>query len=399
MSEIKAAKSSLRSTFFLIVGNLVSTIVSTLTIFIIARSLGPAGYGLYTLALAPVSIFMLFASTGVNTSITRNSAYYSSRNEMAIAKRMTVHGIEFLFALGVMLTLVSYLLAPVIAGSLLHRPIASDYVRLSSLAILGQVMLQCCISSFMGWHSSGFASLSNVVQSVVKAGGVLVLLLLGGLGVYGAIFAHVLSYLIAGSLGILFLYVLKLRGNSVISIPDKSLIQDTVSLIKFGIPSEMGSSIAGFASGSYIVIILSLISNNNVVGWYQAASNITAVITIVSSLINVALSPAFSSLYGSGGDVRLAFKYALKYTSYIISPIILFVVASSSSLIMILYGSSFAPAGPYLILLSIGYLPILAGLTTFTPFFNSVGKTKYTLWTNLTRCLRQSYWHLCLGNL
>ena len=166
MSEIDAARQSVRASLLLIFGNLTSTIISTLAVFVIARYLGPEQYGLYSLALAPVSIFILLSGVGMNTAITRYSAYYLSRGEVNIARRMNGHAVEFLLLIGSLLTLISYVAAEFISTSILHRPEATQYVQLSSFTILGQVILQCTVASFIGWASAGYASLSNIAQSV-----------------------------------------------------------------------------------------------------------------------------------------------------------------------------------------------------------------------------------------
>ena len=174
-------------------------------------------------------------------------------------------------------------------------------------------------------------------------GGWAILLLLSGFGIYGAVLAHALSYLVAGSFGIVALYFLKLHSKrSVITDNGDKFLKDVKSMIVFGIPSEIGSNIASFASTSYIIIVLSAIASNVVVGGYQAASNITLAITLVSNAVTVALFPAFSSLQGRSGDVKLAFKYAVKYTSLFVAPIVMFVVASSKQLVGILYGEAYS---------------------------------------------------------
>jgi O-antigen/teichoic acid export membrane protein len=371
---------------FLVIGNLSSTIITTLVIFVIARILGPALYGVYSLSLVPVAVFILLTSWGINTSVIRFSAYHNSRNEIEIARRKNRHAIEFLIILGTVFTVISYLTAPYVAAGLLHRPDITPFIRLASFSILGQVLLTGSISTFVGWGIPKYAGLANILQAVIKAIGAVVFLAMG-LGVFGALLAHVVSFIIAGWLGIVFVYFLKVRSKPEFTENQQSktsFFQDVRALIVFGFPSEAAGNVSGFISGTFLTIVLAGIASDVVIGWFQAATNITVAIALVSNSITSALLPGFSGLFGKSGDTNLAFKYAVRYTSFLIIPIILFIAGSSSVLITLIYGKSYSPAAPYLLLLAIGFTPIAIGLATYTPFFAGVGKTNFPLFTNLS---------------
>ncbi len=215
-------------------------------------------------------------------------------------------------------------------------------------------MLTSAIASFVGWNAMGYASLSSILQAVLKAI-IAILLIVFGFGAYGAVLGHSVSYLVAGGAGLLLLYVSILRSDG--PILPRNFLKDIRSQIAFGIPSEFSANISNFVSTTYVVIVLSAIAGNAVVGWFQAANNFTTIISIVSGSLGSALFPAFTSIYGRSGDTSLAFKYAVKYVSFLAAPIMLFLAVSSRQLVEIIYGSSYLPAAPYLILFSLGSLP------------------------------------------
>ncbi len=187
MSESDAARQSVKGGLALILGSFVSAFVNLITVFSITRLLGPELYGLYTLSLVPPTIMLLITGVGVNTSITRFAAYHLARGEFEVAQRKTRNSIEFLLLIAIILSIVNYVGAPIIASSLLHRPDATEYVRLASILVLGQVMLTTAIASFVGWNTMAYASLSNVLQSVLKAA-ISILLIISGFGVFGDCF-------------------------------------------------------------------------------------------------------------------------------------------------------------------------------------------------------------------
>jgi O-antigen/teichoic acid export membrane protein len=325
LSSSEVARRSVKASVILLAGSLISNILLLVNVLIIARLLGHNLYGEYSLSVAPVTIFILFSGIGINTAITRYSAYHLSRGEIEEARRKTVNGIRFLLLLGVVLTIISYLSSPFIASNLFHRPALEPYIRLASLAVIGQVAYQCGIASLVGWGSTKNAGASYIVQAVVKVAIAPTLILLG-FGVFGAVVAQVSSLLVAASLAIFGLYFLKLRGGSKDNA--KNFLSDVKSLIKFGIPSEIGSYFSSFAGQNYVVIVLGIFASDAIVGYFQAATNVTAIISVFSTSIILSLFAGFSALHGQKGDTGLGFVYAVKYVSFAGTPIIFFIIAA-----------------------------------------------------------------------
>jgi len=345
-------------------------------VLLVARLLGHNLYGEYSLSIAPATIFVLFSGVGINTAITRFAAYHISRGEIEEAKRKTVNGIRFLMLLGAVLALISYLLSPFIASNFFHRPALVPYVQLSSLAVIGQIAYQCGIASLVGWGNSKRATTSYVVQALVKVSLAPALILLG-FGVFGAVLAQVSSLLVAASLSILGLYFLKLRGGVTDSI--ENFASDIKSMIRFGMPSEIGNYFSSFAGQNYAVIILGVFASNAIVGYFQAANNVTAVISIFATSLILSLFAGFSTLHGQRGDTSQGFVLAVKYAAFAGTPIILFIIAASEPIIRVVYGVAYSPAAPLLALLAFSNIPLVFGQSVFAPYFNGIGKTRFTM--------------------
>jgi O-antigen/teichoic acid export membrane protein len=377
-SDIDVAKQSARGSLILFAGNFLATAINAVAIIIVARLLGPDGYGAYSLSLLAPGLLILFAGLGVSVAITRYSAYYSSIGKTDEAKRFTRSAILFLLLFGVALSALNYAFADFLSSALILRPGFTGYVQESSLYILGATLLSTVTAAATGWNMMGLASASQVLQSVVKLA-VGPGLILAGFGVSGAIDGHVLSFLVAGFAGIAVLYLVKLRR---LPIRPWNLAAELAEMIRFGFPAFAGLLISGLAS-YYVAILLAAIASNTVFGFYQAASNFALPIALVSTSVGGALFPAFSILAGAGGDLKVAFGLSVKYISYLIVPIALFLVASSPVLVPAFYGPSFSQASPYLQLLAIAYLPTAVGLGILPVFFNGAGKTRLSLYLYL----------------
>jgi O-antigen/teichoic acid export membrane protein len=377
LAYIDIARQSARGTIVLFVGRLISTGLATVTTIILARLLGPDGLGLYALVLLIPNFIALFIGFGVDVAVTRFAALNLSRGDSEAAKRMAVNAIFFIFLTGVILTIASFAIGTYLSLPILHRTGLSSLVQLASFFVLTTTLFQLGNALFMGWSSMGFVSVTTVIQSAVRLAVAPVLLLIG-LGVYGAVLAHVISYLFSGLIGIMLFYTLFLRRFPAVL---GSFVRDVRMLVAYALPIYAGAIVSG-VSQNYITIILAAIASNAIVGYYQAALWLVIPIGLTSTVISVALLPGFARLQGVQADTSLAFRYATKYVAYLTAPIVMLVVAVAGPLTIGILGDSYAPAVPYLRLLALSSLPIIIGLTVTPPFLNGIGKTRITFLLN-----------------
>ena len=365
----------MKSSFLLVAGNLGSTIALAATVLILARLLGPDQYGEYTLALVLPGAFQIATGFGLNTALIRYTAYNIARGDVETARRMAKSAILFLILIGALATAASFLGASFLSSAVLKRPELTLYVQVGSIFIIGQTFLQCVYAAFIGWSAAKYASSALVSQSFLK----LLLsptLVLIGFGVFGAVVAHVVSYVLVGAVFLGLLYATRIRGG----IPKPgSVFSDLKVMVRYGFPEYVGRVLSQFSQLSYIVIILSEIALNSVVAYYQAALNVAATVALVASALTLALLPAFAGLDGVSADLKSAFSYAVKYVSYIMVPMVFFLLATSPLLVQLLYGSVYFPSSEYLNLLALSYIPTSLGLVVLPPFFNGIGRTRLTM--------------------
>jgi stage V sporulation protein B len=376
LSGSEIAQRSTRGSMVLFAGNFLSTAFLAISSIVVARLLGPASYGSYTLVLLIPQILQLFVGFGVASAITRFSAYYIARGEPSVAKRFSINSMIFLILFGVALSVVCFVGADFFSSVILHREELAPLVRYVSIAVLAQSLLQASISGLVGWNSMGWASAASILQAAIRLA-VAPLLVVSGFGVVGALDGFTAGYLLAGGVAGLAFYALRLRAAA----GDDStgrFLADVKEMISYGLPIYAGAALTGLAT-NYVTLLVAAIAVNAVVGYFQAANNITVAYTLALAAITLALFPAFSSLHGTGADTGLAFRHATKYVAYIMAPIILFIAGGSGVIVKILYGSAFSAASTYLVLLALSDIPPVIGLTVAGAFFNGIGKTRLTL--------------------
>jgi len=366
------AKQSVRGSLILFVSNLIATLVSVIALILVARLLGPSEYGTYKLAFVIPGIIQLFIGFGALPAVIRYAAYYNSIGKQDEARRFTSNVIIFVSLTGIILTIVSFVLAVSLSASILQRPALGPYVQLASFSILGTTAIQAATIPAIGWKWMTLSGSTTVLQVVANLCLSPALILLG-LGVAGAIVGQVTSFFVAGVAGVGVLYVRRLRGSGNL----RKFLSDVKEMNVYGIPAYAGSVMTGLAS-FFVLVLLAAIADNTVYGYYQAAVSFTSPITILSTAMVSALFPAFASIDGIKADVNSAFRHAYRFVAFLLTPLIAFLIVSANPLVRILLGADYAGAVPYLQLLSFSSLPIAFGYAVHPAFFNGFGRTRLT---------------------
>jgi O-antigen/teichoic acid export membrane protein len=377
------AKRSVRGSLVLFVGGFSSSMVNAISIILIARLLGPAQYGLYSLALVVPGILQLFLGLGVGNAMVRYSAYSISVGKTQDAKRFTLNAIFFLWITGLVLALLNFALASPLSILLLHRPDMTPYLQLMSLGIVGSTLLTTMVGVAITWNWVSLAGLSQISQAAIKLG-FSPLLIVAGMGVAGALAGHIASLIVTGVAGTAIFYRGRLHGTGGLGV----FFRDVRTMMRFGLPLYVGGLVAGLATYYSTLVLAAITVNDNAVfGFYQAAINFVLPVTLVSSSLVSSLFPAFASLDGIGGDSKLAFRSAYKFVAFLITPIIVFIFSDATYLVKAFYGASFTQSVPYLRLLALAYVPIAFGYTVHSSFFSGFDRPKLTLSVNLSGAL------------
>jgi stage V sporulation protein B len=387
-NETTIARDFLSSSVVLIAGSLVSSLILSISSIVVARLLGPAQYGLYSLALTLPFFVQILAGAGVSTAITRYASFHLSRGEPIIAKRKTTNGILFLFVFSLALTLVSLFTSGIMSSVFLHRSSIAFYVQIASILIFGTTASTWITTAFLGWGSSLEASFWMIVQAVLKLVFSVILILLG-FGILGAVVGTVLAPTIAGVFGTARLYGKKLKITDSQTSQEKSrdfladFSVDVKEMVRYGFPLYVGNAILTFSQQPYLLFILALLESDVIIGYYSAANVFANSLNVVANFVGLAAFPAFSRLFGAKSDISAAFTYSIRYVSFVVMPLLLFLVETSPTIITSLYGSAYLTGAYYLQFLLVSLLLNAFGLTVLPALFNGVGKTRLTMLMNI----------------
>jgi O-antigen/teichoic acid export membrane protein len=369
-------KTSATGSFHLFIGVAVSTIIMAVGSLILAWLLLPQEYGLYSIALIPSYMIILFRDWGINSAITRYIASLRTENKNEDIRNIIVGGLLFETATGLCLSFLSILLANSIASVLFHRPDSAGLISVVSVAIFSGSLLVASQSSFIGFENMKLNSLTLICQAVVKTtvGPLLIIL---GFGVLGAVVGYVLGFLVAGVIGVVALYLFFLRNLAKPQTDKKSLSETIKTMLRYGVPLSVSSMLGGFLTQFYGFMMV-LFSNDAMIGNYTVASNFSVLLTFFSIPIATVLFPAFSKLNPQNEKplLKVVFASSVKYTTLLLAPTIMAMMVLSKPMISTLYGEKWIYSPLFLTIYVAGNLAIVFGSLSLGGFLAGIGETK-----------------------
>lgn len=373
-SRLDVARQSAQGSVVLFAGNLVATGALTLASIVIARLLGPNGYGGFALALTLPNILQLFAALGLNAAVTRFVAFDLARGEKEEAKRHAETALVFTLLFGLVLSAVSYLTAGLVASDLFGRPYLAPEIRLASAVVVGQALVNSAVAAAIGWNAMSLAAIANAAQAFLRLA-LSPLLILAGLGLFGAVGGQSIGLAVGALAAVALLYSARIGASR---LAWGAFVSDLGRMLRYGLPA-FSLNVSSGIWPYFLPVVLAAVATNVAIGYYQAAYNFTVAVTLVASATSSALFPAFASIQGGGGDLTRAVRLAMRYLGYVGVPVVFLLAGTAPELLRIFFGGSFVPGAPYLQLFAFAFAPILTGLTVLPVFFNGVARPGLTL--------------------
>jgi O-antigen/teichoic acid export membrane protein len=335
-------------TFF---GSLVEYAFRFVFSIVLTRSIGAEQFGLYNLALTVVAFAAVFADLGLPHGVVRFvPIFIQERDEDGLwgllqSTTTLVGVIGLFFAIGL------FVLADPLAEQVFHEPSLAPLLRLTSIAGPLTALAPTAVAATRGFkqmHYKVYAQ--DVAFQTVKL--LLTVTLLGlGLGVSGALMAHIIASAVA--IGLLFYFLHRLFP---LNRPLRSARWDLGSLLRFSLPLYLGQLVGQFG-GDIATLLVGVMDTAVSVGIYAVAFRVSAVGSMFLLSISLVAMPIVSELYHQRDYAQLDSLYqtATKWSLSFNLPFFLTVMLFARPLLSI-FGSDFGTGAPSLIVLSFGIL-------------------------------------------
>jgi O-antigen/teichoic acid export membrane protein len=375
---IEMARVSAKGGFNLFWGLAASTIISSVGVILVARLLSPSEYGLVTIASTAPNLIILFRDWGVNSAIIKYTAQYRSENKTTETKAILAAGLLFELALGVSLSLISFLLSGFLATDVFHRPDIKPLIEIASFTVFGTALTMTAQSAFTGYEKMELSSITMICRSAFKT--ILApLLVILGLGAFGAIVGYTAAFLGAGLISIVLLYITLYSKLRALNDDKLEIVKTLKTMFKYGLPLSISTIIAGLLLQFYNFLI-AIYCTDPMIGNYSVTLNFAVLITFFSVPIATVLFPAFSKLSSQKErqTLRNVFQHSVKYAALLVVPAAALVMALSKPIVFTLFGEKYSHAPLFLTMYAITFLYSAFGNLSIGNLINSQGKTKVT---------------------
>ncbi len=339
-----------------LLGKLFTIIVAGLTFILVARLLGPASYGIYAATIAITGLFLSSGDFGIGTTFTKFIAEYSGTHNNRKMAELLVNGYLLLIITGMLCSLVVFALSGVVATYVLHNSAYAYVVELAAFTIITYVLYNASYSVLVGFGSSINISLGVVTQVVVQAIFSLALAFSG----YGAL-APIIGLLLGSIAGTVFTMCAILRRVSVAGA--RISMKATKRILHFAVPLAVSGLIASIM-GNITVVTLGIFATTSMVGYFGIVQRTSILVGVISDSIAIAILPMFvarlAQYRNKPRKSNSFYSYAVYVAFLFITPIMLYIILLSRPFTVTVFGGSYAPASPYVAIMSIG---VLIGIT------------------------------------
>ncbi len=350
--------------------NVVEKIGALIFIVILARILMPELFGLYSIALSTILIFVSFSDLGIGQTLIRFVSKESNKNK---AKSYIIYLVKLKFILLSIIMIILVVSARFISNNYYQKPIF--------LALLAGVLYILLIGA-ISFIQSFFQSQNNFRVLLYKQifFQILRIIIVPVLVMYSLyhfasnninIFVVIFSLCIVWFLALLFLLIFA-KKTSLLKIRAGKLQKKEKKKINKFILSLSLLSLSGLFFGYIDIIMLGRFVLSEFIGYYNAA------FTLISSfapliIFSSVLLPIFSKMKGK--KLEESFYKSLQITFILSVSMFILVFVFAPTLINIIYGRMYSYSIVLLRLLSFLILS-LPSIFLYTSYFIAKGKTK-----------------------
>ncbi len=335
-----------RKMSFSLVINFTEQVLGYVSLFFVARFMGPEALGILAFGMAYIAMFQPFGDLGYGTAHTKR---ISEGKDLG-----TCNGIYFtirMILLGVMMALV--LGSIVVTKYIQKKPFVSPEHEIVLYILLGYYFLSgistMIKATFSARKEVAKVNIANLAGKVVTVAGK-VLVAVTGLGVIWLAGANV-----AGAIILLGLTIYFFKGYPV----RKPNLEYFKSYTRFAIPVIFIGFVSKYAANIDKVMIQFFWSATDV-GYYAAAKQITLIFSSVTLSSAALIFPTVSYYYAKGDieSIRQLSDRAERYLSMILFPVVAFSLVFSKQVCQLLLGNKFSAVAPviFIILIFVVYV-------------------------------------------
>jgi len=349
-----------RGSLIMLIGYFIFRVGGYIYRFVTANLLSPAGFGILNLALPTQQILIQIASGGMPPAIAKHVSEYSAQGDEEMVKQVIHTSLKIVIVLGLLFSLIIFLLADPLAYGYFHKPEAALPLKLVALITPFSVVVGVFRGAFQGVFQMGNIVITKAFEQVFMISSAIILILVG-FYVAGAVIGTAIGFLFSALAG----YYLYRRGlgkrlkDVKLSFTLKQELSLAKVLIIFALPvlvtglaeTALFDAIGNFIVGRYLA--------SEQLGFYGAATPVARLPLIISMSVATAVLPATAEAMGLKNRQVLKgyVNQSYRYVSLVVLPMCVGTFVFATPIMKLLYvNSAYMNGAAALQILSIGML-------------------------------------------
>jgi O-antigen/teichoic acid export membrane protein len=258
-----------------------------LAAILVARALGPEGFGPYSLALTLALVLAAVPGGGLDLAVVRVSArYWSQRPERGWGV-LLVGGLARGGA-ALVLTIAGLVAAWALNSPLLDRPELALPVACSALAGFATAVTDYVLAALQARERFGRMLVLNLIGAALKLAPVAVLAALGTLTLPSALLAFLLTAYVTGSIGALLIR----RGWGESARWDRTVAAELLHFSRWLVPTAA----LGVLTAGVDVAVLAHLAGAEITGVYTSGRTLASPLAIAGGTVGAVLLPRLARL-------------------------------------------------------------------------------------------------------
>jgi len=286
------------------VGTALTGVLGMVFYIVAARYLGPAEFGIFSVAIATLTLVSSLADFGTNTGIVKFTSMYIHANRDT-AYRFLKLGLHIKLLVSVFVWIVGYLVVPSIARSFFGKPELIGPLRIAIIGVGGLILFSFSTYALQALQKYTHWTLLTTIMNALRLGGVFVLVYWGIVSTNSILVLYIFFPFLGFVIGLLYLpHFWKVKNHL-------TVIREFISYNKWVAVFTVISALASRLDTFLITGALTLED----VGIYQVAKTLADIVPQIVFALGIVVAPKLSSL---AGDNKKAIAYLKKVQLFVL---------------------------------------------------------------------------------
>lgn len=345
-----------RMTSFIISGKIISFVLAAIALIVIARLLGPTGYGVYVIAVAVAGIAGSVGNFGIGTALNKFISEYKAKKQERNVNTVLSNGISILLIVGTVFTVITFLLSGVVAQYVLHNPAYTYVIEIASLDIIAAMMFGALYSALIGMGKGTEVTLVLITEISIQSG-LSILLTVVGMGPVGPVIGLLLGQLTGAILAVSLIYKKDLVR----------LVRPSIAgmrrIMRFSNPIAL-TNVFNTIVKDIAVLLLGILVASSIVGNFGIAVRTSFLSDIIIGSLGLSLLPGFSVIFSDKRTKKTLGRFynkAVYVSLVVVAPFMFFLMFFSTPISFVAFSSSYSLAPLYIAVTAFGLLLGISG--------------------------------------